>query len=105
MCAKKGERIPPTSFSAFTMRDGYPRSIPGSRHLLAPRQGSKGAASGVVPPETNIPELTKPEPKRRRSKGEKEIVDDKRHIVETELERRVRDGAPIIHDRTRRLDD
>ena len=28
VCAKKAQRIPPTSFSAFTMREGYPRAIP-----------------------------------------------------------------------------
>src|SRR3990172_6724235 len=28
VCSKKAQRIPPTSFNAFTMRDGYPRRIP-----------------------------------------------------------------------------
>ena len=32
-------------------------------------------------------------------------VSERVRLLESELERRVRDGAPIIHDRTRRIDD
>jgi putative FmdB family regulatory protein len=97
VCAKKAQRIPPTSFKAFTMRDGYPRSIPDrgtywhlGKEVKTPNRG--GA------PMNQHPELYKPAPKRKKSKGEREILADKRRVAAREEARRRKDGAPKIYD-------
>jgi putative FmdB family regulatory protein len=102
VCAKKAQRIPPTSFSAFTMREGYPRSIPDrgtywhlGKEVKTPNRG--GA------PMNEHPELYKPRPKPKPSKGEREILSDIRRVEAKEEARRRKDGAPRIIDRTKRL--
>ncbi len=88
LCAKKSERIPPTSFSAFTMREGYPRAIPdrGTYYHLG-KEVKNPVTSGTRMNEH--PEINKPTPKRRKSKGELEILADKKQIVAKE-ERKMR---------------
>src|SRR5207302_6047463 len=51
------------------------------------------------------PEVNKPEPKRRKSKGELEIVREKRRLEAAEKHRMRADGVPEIIDRTPRRDD
>lgn len=73
-CYKDAARIMPTSFSAFTFRDGYPRRIPddGSYYHLGKKV--KNLVTSARPNEH--PEINKPEPKKRKSKGEvAEIID------------------------------
>jgi putative FmdB family regulatory protein len=71
-CYKDAKRIMPTSFTAFTYRDGYPRRIPddGKFYHLG-KKVSRLVTSGRP---NEHPEIDKPEPKRRRSKGERTII-------------------------------
>ena len=103
-CAKKAQRIPPTSFSAFTMREGYPRAIPdrGTYYHLG-----KEVKKPITGPSrmNEHPELSKPRPKPRKSKGELEIARDKRQIAAKEDARRRAAGMPKVIDRTKSADD
>lgn len=74
VCYKDAKRIMPTSFAAFTFRDGYPRRIPddGKFYHLG-QKVSKLVTSGRP---NEHPEINKPEPKKRRSKGEKQELAD-----------------------------
>jgi len=75
-CFKDAKRIMPTSFAAFTFREGYPRRIPddGSYYHL----GKKVSAQVKSARPNEHPELNKPEPKPRRSKGEQQELKDMR---------------------------
>ncbi len=75
-CYKDAKRIMPTSFAAFTFREGYPRRIPddGSYYHLG-KKVSKLVKSARP---NEHPEINKPEPKRKRSKGELQELRDMR---------------------------
>ncbi|MEX2247564.1 MAG: zinc ribbon domain-containing protein [Dehalococcoidia bacterium] len=104
VCARTAGRIPPTSFAAFTMREGYPRAIPDRGTYYHLGKEVKTRISGKVRANEH-PELTKPRPKPTKSKGELEIAREKRQLRAKEERRKRADGAPIIHDRTPRPDD
>lgn len=73
-CYKDAGRIMPTSFSAFTFRDGYPRRIPddGKFYHLG-KKVSKLVTSGAP---NEHPEVNKKEPKKRKLKGERTALMD-----------------------------
>lgn len=73
-CYKDAGRIMPTSFAAFTFRDGYPRRIPddGKFYHLG-HKVSKLVSSGRP---NEHPEVNKPEPKPRKLKGERSEIRD-----------------------------
>ena len=102
VCAKKAQRIPPTSFSAFTMREGYPRAIPdrGTYYHLGKEVKTKN--TGGVPMNEH-PELYKPKPKPKPSKGEREIIREKQNLERKEDARRRKDGLAKVIDRTKQL--
>jgi putative FmdB family regulatory protein len=104
VCKKKAERMMPTSFAAFTMREGYPRSIPdrGTYWHLG-KEVKKPVTGGVRMNEH--PEINKPQPKPTKSKGERSALQDKRQAAAKEEQRARRDGVPKIIDRTARPDD
>ena len=104
VCSKKAQRLPPSSFSAFTMREGYPRSIPDRGTYWHLEKEVKRPVTGAVRMNEH-PEINKPEPKRRKSKGEREIISDRRRVEAKEQMRALKDGAPQIVDRTKRPDD
>jgi putative FmdB family regulatory protein len=101
VCARKSERIPPTSFSAFTMREGYPRAIPdrGTYYHLG-KEVKTRVTSGVRMNEH--PEINKPKPPPRPSKGELSARRDRREAEAKEAGRRRRDGAPQIINHSKR---
>ncbi len=101
VCAKKAERIPPTSFSAFTMREGYPRSIPDRGTYWHLGQEVKRPVTGSARMNEH-PEINKPQPKRQKSKGELEIIADRRNVESKDRARARRDGVPEIIDNTKR---
>jgi putative FmdB family regulatory protein len=80
-CYKDAGRIMPTSFSAFTFRDGYPRRIPddGTFYHL----GHKVSKLVTRARPNEHPEVNKPEPKKRRSKAEREEIKDMRAAAMT----------------------
>lgn len=94
VCARKAQRIPPTSFSAFTMREGYPRAIPDRGTYYHLGKEVKRPITGPVKMNEH-PELQKPRPPRTRSKGEIEIAQDKARAEQKEARRLQKDGAPI----------
>jgi putative FmdB family regulatory protein len=104
VCAKKARRLPPSSFSAFTMREGYPRAIPDRGTYYHLGKEVRRPVTGPVRMNEH-PEINKPEPKRRKSKGELEIVADRKRSEAKEKARARKDGAPQIVDRTRRSAD
>lgn len=73
-CYKDAERIMPTSFAAFTFRDGYPRRIPddGTYYHLG-KKVTKRITRGRP---NEHPEVNKPKPKPKKAKGEKTAIKD-----------------------------
>jgi putative FmdB family regulatory protein len=103
VCAKKAKRIPPTSFSAFTMREGYPRAIPDRGTYYHLGKEVKNPIRGPVRMNEH-PEINKPRPKPKPSKGELEARRDRRHAEAKEEAKRRAAGMPRVIDRTRRRD-
>jgi putative FmdB family regulatory protein len=103
-CAKKAQRIPPTSFSAFTMREGYPRAIPDRGTYYHLGKEVKRPITGPVRMNEH-PEINKPKPPRRKSKGELEAARDRKMQEVKEKARMRADGLPEIIDRTPKRDD
>lgn len=95
VCTKKAQRIPPTSFSAFTMRGGYPRAIPDRGTYYHLGKEVKRPITGPARMNEH-PEINKPRPKPKKSKGELEIARDKRQMTAKEIARQRRDGAPRV---------
>ncbi len=104
VCAKKAQRIPPTSFAAFTMREGYPRAIPDRGTYYHLEKEVKRPVTGSVRMNEH-PEINKPQPKRKKSKGELEILADRKRVEGKERARARKDGMPEIIDRTSRYTD
>ncbi len=103
VCAKKGHRLPPSSFSAFTMREGYPRAIPDRGTYWHLEKEVKRPVTGAVRMNEH-PEINQPEPKRRKTKGEQAISTERKRLEAKEKARARKDGMPEIIDRTRRSD-
>jgi putative FmdB family regulatory protein len=75
-CYKDAARIMPTSFAAFTFRDGYPRRIPDDgKYYHLGKKVSKPVHSARP---NEHPEINKPTPKPKRSKGELQELRDMR---------------------------
>ena len=104
VCKKKAQRMPPSSFAAFTMRDGYPRSIPDRGTYWHLEKEVKRPVTGSVKMNEH-PEINKPEPRRQKSKGEREIIGERKRLQAKESARARKDGVPEIIDRTKRSDD
>lgn len=100
VCAKKSERMMPTSFSAFTMREGYPRAIPdrGTYYHLG-KEVKKPITGGVKANEH--PEINKPKPRPTKSKGDLAVEKDREVAVAKEKRRQKKDGVPQIEESPR----
>jgi hypothetical protein len=86
----------PTSFSAFTMRDGYPRRIPDKGTYWHLGKEVKRPVSGPVRPGEH-PELNKRRPPARKSKGEVEVEREKTHERRREEKKMLDSGVrPIV---------
>lgn len=99
-CGKKAERIPPTSFAAFTMREGYPRAIPDRGTYYHLGKEVKTKITGPVKMNEH-PELNKPKPPLRKSKGLREIEADRAHAEKKEDAYRRKEGMPKIIDKSK----
>lgn len=99
VCKRKAERIPPTSFSAFTMREGYPRAIPDRGTYWHLEQEVKQPLRGNFRPNEH-PELVKPQPRRRPSKGDAAVAQDKAQAKAKEEKKMRASGLVPIIDRT-----
>ena len=78
-CFKDAKRIMPTSFSAFVFRDGYPRRIPDDGKFYHLGHKVSKAITGGRPNEH--PEVNKPEPKVKKTKGERVELRDMREAA------------------------
>ena len=83
-CDRDGERIMPTSFNAFTFRDGYPRKLPDRGTYWHMGKEVKNRIKGAFRPFEH-PEINKPKPKPRRLKGEVSAEKDKAVLRGREL--------------------
>ncbi|HWO93481.1 MAG TPA: zinc ribbon domain-containing protein [Dehalococcoidia bacterium] len=92
-CFRDAKRIMPTSFAAFTFRDGYPRRIPdkGTYYHLG-KEVSKPVTGGVRPNEH--PEINKPKPKPKLTKGERADRKERRMLERKQKERVARETPP-----------
>jgi len=100
VCARKAQRIPPTSFAAFTIREGYPRAIPdrGTYYHL----GKEVKTKITGPTRMNEhPELAKPRPPKRKSKGQIQIEKERAQAEAKEQAYRRKEGLPVYIDRTK----
>ena len=79
VCDKEGRRIMPTSFNAFTFRDGYPRRIPDKGTYWHLGKEVKSPVTGPVRPNEH-PEINKPEPPAKRLKGDLAIERERRRL-------------------------
>ena len=93
ICDRDGQRIMPTSFMAFTLRDGYPRRIPDRGTYWHLGKEVRSLARGPVRMNEH-PEINKPAPPPRKTKGE--LADEKEKKVLREKDERMirRSGAP-----------
>ncbi|MEX1255748.1 MAG: zinc ribbon domain-containing protein [Dehalococcoidia bacterium] len=79
VCDRDGGRIMPTSFNAFTFREGYARRLPDKGTYWHLGKEVKKKISGRVRPNEH-PELNKPKPPPRKLKGEVEVEREKRQL-------------------------
>ncbi|HLC28437.1 MAG TPA: zinc ribbon domain-containing protein [Dehalococcoidia bacterium] len=98
VCNRDGERIM-SSFNAFTFRDGYPRRIPDKGTYWHMGTEVKSRAKRMKGWEH--PELAKPKPKQRPTRGEASVQREKRVLVRQDARYRSRwgidkDGFPTV---------
>ena len=78
-CYEEADRIMPTSFAAFTFREGYPRKIPDDGTYWHLGQKVTKKVTGGRPNEH--PEINKPTPGKRLSVGERKALSDMREAA------------------------
>lgn len=77
VCTRESDRVMPTSFAAFTYRDGYPRRIPDKGTYWHLGKEVKNLITGPVRPNEH-PEINKPEPVAKPLKGDLETEQERR---------------------------
>ena len=95
LCDHDGQRIMPTSFMAFTFRDGYPRRIPDKGTYWHLGKEVKQPVRGPVRPNEH-PEINKPRPPPRKSKGELAVEKEKKVLRAREEKMRRDSGLPRV---------
>ncbi|HZQ35086.1 MAG TPA: FmdB family zinc ribbon protein [Dehalococcoidia bacterium] len=84
VCSRDARRVMPTSFNAFTFRDGYPRRIPDKGTYWHLGKEVKNLVTGPVRPNEH-PEINKPIPPPKPLKGE---VADQREAARLQAEQK-----------------
>jgi len=79
VCSREGKRVMPTSFAAFTFRDGYPRRIPDRGTYWHLGKEVKNLITGPVRPNEH-PEVNKPEPAPKPAKGDLNAERERRRL-------------------------
>ena len=92
VCERDGRRIMPTSFAAFTFRDGYPRKLPDKGTYWHLGKEVKRRLTGSTRPYEH-PELTKPKSPPRKSKGDVQVEREKAQLRETERKKMLSSGV------------
>jgi putative FmdB family regulatory protein len=98
VCDRDGRRIMPTSFSAFTFREGYPRRLPDKGTYWHLGKEVKSRIRGGMRPFEH-PEINKPKPPPRKSKGDLEIEREKLHLRRKEEGKMRASGLRPMRDR------
>jgi putative FmdB family regulatory protein len=98
VCSREGQRIMPTSFAAFTFREGYPRRLPDKGTYWHLGKEVKKRIRGKFRPFEH-PEINKPQPPPRKSKGEVEIEQEKIRIKAKEEARKRAAGLRKVESR------
>lgn len=80
VCNRDAQRVMPTSFNAFTFRDGYPRRIPDKGTYWHLGKEVKNLITGPARPNEH-PEINKPIPPPRPLKGDVEEQRDRERIA------------------------
>ncbi len=101
VCSHDGQRMMPSSFNAFTYRDGYPRRIPDKGTYWHLGKEVKNLVTGPVRPNEH-PEINKPIPEPRPLKGDIAVAEDAGRLqlaqqVEAEHERQ---AAIVTYNKT-----
>lgn len=86
VCDRDGERIMPTTFMAFTFREGYPRRLPDKGTYWHLGKEVKSRIRGPARPFEH-PEINKPKPPPKKSKGDVQIEKEKAHLRKKEEEK------------------
>jgi putative FmdB family regulatory protein len=86
VCDRDGQRIMPTSFAAFTFRDGMPRRIPDRGTYWHFDKEVKKLATGKVRAWEH-PEVNKPEPPPIPSKGEADDMAEAERLTRRAVQR------------------
>ncbi len=95
VCDRDGQRVMPSSFMAFTFRDGYPRRIPDKGTYWHLGKEVSAPVRGPARPNEH-PEINKRPPPPRKTKAQIEDAKERRILRQRE-EKRMRDsGVPII---------
>jgi putative FmdB family regulatory protein len=96
VCDRDGSRIMPTSFSAFTFRDGMPRRIPDRGTYWHFDKEVKHMNTGGVPANEH-PELYKPDPKPVPSKADLADRGEIHHLQGQHLKQLIDSGKdPVL---------
>jgi len=95
VCVRDGQRIMPTSFAAFTLREGYPRRLPDKGTYWHLGKEVKTRINRPVRPFEH-PELNKPKPPPKKSKGDREVQREKAHLREKERQKIRKSGLKIV---------
>jgi len=91
-CTRDGERIMPTSINAFTFRDGYPRRLPDKGTYWHLGKEVKRRIKGPFRPFEH-PEINKPKPRARPSKGDVQVAREKAVLRSKELGKMAKSGV------------
>ena len=83
VCDRDGQRIMPTTFMAFTFREGYPRRLPDKGTYWHLGKEVKRRNTGPTRAFEH-PEINKPKPPPRRSKGDLTVEREKQHLRKKE---------------------
>ncbi len=83
VCDRDGRRIMPTTFMAFTFREGYPRCLPDKGTYWHLGKEVKSRIKGAFKPFEH-PEINKPKPPPKKSKGDLSVEKEKRHLRQKE---------------------
>ena len=94
VCNRDGKRMMPSSFAAFTYRDGYPRRIPDKGTYWHLGKEVKNLITGPARPNEH-PEVNKPEPEPKKPKGDLEIERERRRLERAQkaIEQKEREAA------------
>lgn len=91
-CDREGRRIMPTTFTAFTFREGYPRKLPDKGTYWHLGKEVKSRVKGAFRPFEH-PEINKPKPPPRKSRGDLAVEQEKRQLRRNEAKKMLHSGV------------